>query len=232
MTMDDPARRVPAPSRSPAPAGALAVPTANDRERVVQALSTLFANDGLSMDEFESRLERAYKAVSVEQLTQLLADLPAVGASGVVQGPATRLAPAGEVPARGVVIAVMGGNGRRGSWLVPRHLKVFALMGGAEIDLREARFAAGVTEIEAYAVMGAVKILVPPEVRVETVGVAIMGGFEGHAGDATALSPLHPIIRLSGLAVMGGVEAKTKPLGQKGTGRKKRGESSRPDQDL
>jgi hypothetical protein len=123
------------------------------------------------------------------------------------------------IPERGLMVAAMGGASRRGSWLVPRHLKVYAIMGGAEIDLREASFAPGVTEIEAYAIMGGVDILVPPGVRVETMGVGIMGGFDASAGDASALSDDQPILRVSGMAVMGGVGCSRKELGRRAAGR-------------
>jgi hypothetical protein len=108
----------------------------------------------------------------------------------------------------------MGGQERGGSWIVPRQLKVFVLMGGAEIDLREARFGPGVTEIEVFAVMGGAHIIVPPGVRVENMGAAFMGGFDLKAGDATALSAAHPVVRLSGLVIMGGVETETRWPGE------------------
>jgi len=180
------------------------------------------------MEEFESRLERAYKAASVAQLQALCSDLPAAGEEQPAGVASPLLVPAGDVPARGMMIAVMGGNERRGSWIVPRHFKVFAFMGGADIDLREARFGPGVTEIDVTAVMGGVAILVPPGVRVECFGAAFMGSFEGHVGDATALSALHPTVRISGIAIMGGVEARTRARGEKGKkggkGGAKRGE--------
>jgi hypothetical protein len=210
-------------------------PTAIDRERVVQTLSAQFANDRLSMDEFESRLEQAYKAASLDQLAALLSDLSAAGTTDLALETTSRLLPPDEVPPSGTIVAVMSGNTRKGSWLVPRHLKVYAVMGGVELDLREARFASGVTEIEVYVMMGGVEILVPPGVRVESLGAAFMGGFDAHTGDVATTSPLPPIIRLTGLAVMGGVEAKTKALGARGrkrAGRKRGGESSDTDQDL
>jgi len=211
----------PRPTAPAVPGPAVAAPTAAERERAVQALSAHFASDRLLMEEFESRLERAYKAVSVAQLQALCSDLPAVGegegeGEGQPAGAASALlVPSGDVPARGMMIAVMGGNERRGSWIVPRHFKVFAFMGGADIDLREARFGPGVTEIDVTAVMGGVAILVPPGVRVECFGAAFMGSFEGHVGDATALSALHPTVRISGIAIMGGVEAKTRARGER-----------------
>ncbi len=193
-----------------------------ERERVVEALSTHFANDDLSMEEFEDRLERAYKAASTPQLATLLADLPALDASDAAARAPTLLAPPGDVPARGVMMAVLSGTERKGSWLVPRHLKVVAVLGGVELDLREARFAPGVTEIDVTAIVGGVEIIVPPGVRVESFGAAFLGGFQSRAGDATALTPYNPVIRLSGIAIVGGVDVKTRAPGEKKGGRRNR----------
>jgi hypothetical protein len=186
------------------------------RERTIQALTAHFAGDVIDVDEFESRLERAYRATVPAQLDALVADLPAIqGFTTTVLAPYPFLAPTSEVPERGVLIAVMGGHGRGGSWLVPRHLKVFAVMGGAGLDLREARFAPGVTEIDVTAIMGGAEIIVPPGVRVECVGSAFMGGFEVTGGDVSVLGPANPILRIDGTVVMGGVEIKTARPGEK-----------------
>ena len=104
----DPAARPPV-TQGTAPAPVL--PSTAERERVVQVLSTHFANDRLSMEEFEDRLERAYKAVSSAQLAAVLADLPAAdGSSAALSDASSLLAPTADVPARGVVIAVLSGN--------------------------------------------------------------------------------------------------------------------------
>jgi hypothetical protein len=211
---------------SPARPPAQAAPTTSDRERVVQALSVQFANDRLTMDEFEDRLDRAYKALSVAQLSAVLADLPASIPGGLPAGTMPLLVPPSEVPPRGVLIAMLGGTERKGSWIVPRHLKVFAFMGGVELDLREASFGPGVTEIDVTVVMGGAEIILPPGVRVESFGAALMGGFEAQAGDATALSPLNPIVRLSGTALMGGVETNTRRPGEPAGRKARRGKKS------
>lgn len=188
---------------------------AAERERIVQVLSAHFASDQLTLTEFERRLERAYALASPDQLESVLADLPPISAGvALVTASAPALAPSTEVPPRGAIFAVMGGAERGGSWIVPRQLKVVALMGSAELDLREARFGPGITEIEVFAIMGAVGIIVPPGIRVESIGAAIIGAFELKAGDAAALSPAHPVLRLSGLAVMGGVETETRLPGE------------------
>jgi hypothetical protein len=64
-------------------------------------------------------------------------------------------------------------------------------------------------------------------VRVEGIGAAFMGGFESQAGDATALSPAHPVIRLSGLAVMGAVGTETRLPGESAKEAKRRRRRSR-----
>jgi hypothetical protein len=191
------------------------LPLAAERERVVQTLSAHFAQDVLTMTEFEHRLERAYNVTAVDQLRSLVADLPELSQSNAQRVPlGPGLVPSSEVPPRGGIFAVMGGHERTGSWIVPRQLKIVVVMGGAEIDLREARFGVGFTDIEIFVLMGGVTIIVPPGVRVESLGAAFMGGFELKAGDATALSPTHPIVRLSGLAIMGGVETETRYPGE------------------
>jgi hypothetical protein len=180
------------------------------RDDVVHRLGVHFANDDLSMDELERRLELAYAAATPDAVELLVADLPPLGVATEPQGAHRPLVAYDAVPDRGVLAAFMGGNIRKGPWMVPRHLKVVAVMGGAVLDMREARFAPGVTEIEVFALMGGVEIIVPPGVGVETTGMAMMGGFEASVGDVRVHDPDRPMLRISGLAIMGGVEAKGK----------------------
>ena len=186
-----------------------------ERDRVAQALSLHYAADHLHLDELEDRLERVYRAQSPAQLESLLAGLAMLSTDALDAGAAPVMAPPGMVPNRGVVFAIMGGATRKGSWLMPRELKVVAIMGGVEIDLREARFSPGVSEIDVTAFMGGVEILVPRGVRVEVLGAAFMGGFEADAGDASALDASQPVLRVTGLAIMAGVEVKVRRPGKK-----------------
>lgn len=86
-----------------------------------------------------------------------------------------------------------------------------AVMGGNTIDLREARLAAQETVINAVTLMGGVEIIVPEDVRVIDNGASLMGGFEARDHESCTL-PLAdlpadaPVIRVRGLAFMGGVE--------------------------
>lgn len=181
------------------------------RERTVRELSEHFALDHLDERQLESRLDRAYAAASLQELGEVVADLPELR-SGT--SPEARTAPAEQVKERQVVVAIMGGAARKGSWVPPRQLNVLALMGGADLDFREARFGSGVVEVNVLALMGGVEITVPPGVRVEVNGVAIMGGFEQRASAAAPPDPAAPLIRIGGFAMMGGVEVRTRLPGE------------------
>ncbi|WP_197088412.1 DUF1707 SHOCT-like domain-containing protein [Corynebacterium occultum] len=112
--------------------------------------------------------------------------------------------------------SMMGGAVRKGDWLVPRRHNTFTVMGGNDIDLREARFEGGETEIQAYALMGGINIIVPEGVRVICDGFALMGGFDSSVDKRCtirpeSLPPDAPVVRVTGLALMGGIEVITKP---------------------
>ena len=178
-----------------------------ERERVVQRLSEAFAADDLALDQLESRMALVWRARSMDDLAQLVADLPAPTA--VAPAPVASKPMAGTKTSK-TLLAVMGGVFRRGVWRVPQRIRAVALMGGIQLDLRDAELTSSVVEITAIAIMGGIEVIVPPGVRVESDGLALMGGFEDKVVEpgASALAPTAPLVRITGLALMGGVEAK------------------------
>ena len=179
------------------------------RERAVERLSILYARDQLTLDELESRLERAYAARSPEALEAVLAGLPGL----VPAAPPASAVPVPTVPRSRKYVAFMSGIVRRGAWLVPKRIHAIAFMGGIELDLREATLGPGVTQIDVLAVMGGVVVTVPPTVRLECDGFAFMGGFEDQLRQPASGDPEAPVVRLSGFAFMGGVETRVLPQG-------------------
>jgi hypothetical protein len=173
------------------------------RERAVERLSIHYARDQLTLEELESRLERAYAARTSEALDAVLTGLPALSPQ-----PAPNAQVAKNVPKHRNYIAVMSGVVRRGAWLVPKEINAFAFMGGIELDLREATLDPAVTEIHVVAVMGGVVVTVPPNVRLECDGFAFLGGFEDQLKQPASGDPSAPVVRLTGFAFMGGVEAR------------------------
>ena len=200
------------------------------RDRVISLLSEHFAHDALDVDEFERRVTVAHTASSLAEVEALLSDLPATAAATVAAAAATKqrpaLALASEVRQEQTVLAIMGGVDRRGAWTMPRRLRVVAMMGGAHLDLREARFPPGPVEIEVLSLMGGTQIIVPPGLAVETHGTAIMGGFQEIHRTPAQPDPDAPLLRVHGFVMMGGVDIRMQLPGEsrRDAGRRQRRE--------
>lgn len=187
-----------------------------DRERVANVLREAAGDGRLTMDELDERLDSVYAAKTYADLEPLTSDLPgsATTYTPAVPAPAAPAAAAdparfgGEPTSHGAV-AIMGGFTRKGEWTVPREFTAFMLMGGGEIDMRDARFAEREVSIHIVALMGGCEVIVPEDATVRVTGIGIMGAFDhSHTGGGT---PDGPVITVNGLAVMGGVDVKRKP---------------------
>ncbi|SOD02066.1 Cell wall-active antibiotics response 4TMS YvqF [bacterium JGI 053] len=187
------------------------VPLEQTRERIVTQLCDQYAAENLTDTALEERLTKAYAATTVVALQELVADLP-TEAPGSSTGVA--VARPDMVSERQVILAVMGGAERKGAWTPPQHLHVVTVMGGAHLDFREARFSPGVTDVTCFVLMGGVEIIVPPGVHVELNGFALMGGFGQHGGRELPSDPNAPVLRIGGVAVMGGVDLQVRLPGQ------------------
>jgi hypothetical protein len=168
------------------------------RERVIALLTERYAQDHLTLDEFERRAAAAYAARSPDELAALTADVP----HGEV--PATRASlPAGNV---GVVL----GSIVRDMHAVPRALDVRTVLGNVELDLTRASFAAGVTEISLHAFMGNIEIQLPPHVGVEDHVSAVLGSFEyrrhPRASSWAESSKITSVVRFTGRVTMSSAE--------------------------
>jgi hypothetical protein len=206
------------------------------RESTIAALCEHFAADRLDITEFENRLDEAHRARTSAALDALLQDLPA---------PRSRMEPAapdpgGELARRGrelgaavrdsrTLIAFMSGVERRGHWTPARKNVVVAVMGGAELDFREVDMPPGETEVLLFCMMGGAEIIVPPDLAVESSGIAIMGGFEHGSGPKRPPADA-PVLRLSGVCFMGGVEISVREPGETAADARARRKAERREQ--
>ena len=197
-----------------------------DRERVADRLREAAAQGQITMDELEERLETTYSAKTFGDLVPITADLPAHAGVGAGILPAPVSAPTGSAVARiggtpssrRSSFAILGGSSRKGSWTIPSRYKALAIMGGIEIDLREASFAEAETVIHVFALMGGIEIKVPEGVVVHVDAIGIMGGVDGDSAEASnpaAAGVTAPVLRITGLALMGGIDVSRKPLKKK-----------------
>jgi predicted membrane protein len=101
-------------------------------------------------------------------------------------------------------VAVMSGNKTKNDSQDFRGGEITAVMGGIELDLRQASIQADAT-IHVFAMWGGIVIRVPGDWSVVTNGVPLLGGI-----DDKTVPPASPAKRLviEGYAIMGGVEIK------------------------
>lgn len=198
-------------------------PVQQSRQVTIDALCEHFANDVMSVEEFERRVDVANRATTSDELKELLRDMPGGGDLPAVVGegaprPASQrsysVTDAAHVEDMRFQIAILGASTRKGRWRPGRVNYALAAMGGAELDFREAEMPPGVTTVRVFAMWGGVEIIVPPGMRVESHGIGIMGGFEHSEEGDTDPDPDGPVLRITGAAIMGGVDVTTRYPGE------------------
>jgi len=180
-----------------------------DRERVAEMLRQAAGDGRLTMDELDERLDAVYAAKTYAELAPITRDLPGSGVPAPATTPADGVRLYGGEPTSHGAVAILGGFTRKGDWVVPRDFNVFCLMGGGEIDLRDARFSEREVSIHVVAIMGGCEITVPQDATVRVTGIGIMGAFDHSIPGPD--NPGGPVITINGLALMGGVDVKRKP---------------------
>jgi len=169
-----------------------------ERDAVLRTLGDHAAVGRLTLDELEDRSGRALTAKTRGELATLTSDLPREA------GQASELSP---VPSRRKpvrwMVAIMGGSHRRGRFRAVGSINAVAIMGGDEIDLREAEIEGGELTLNLFALMGGANIYVPDSVEVEVGGFSFMGGHEEVGGERPP-RPGAPLIRIRAYNGMGG----------------------------
>jgi hypothetical protein len=185
-----------------------------DRERVAETLREAAGDGRLTMDELDERLDAVYAAKTYAELVPITHDLPDHSGAAAVPTPSRAaskdLRQYGGEPTSHTAVAILGGFSRKGDWVVPKTFNAFMLLGGGEIDLRDARFAEREVSIHVVAILGGCEITVPDDATVNVNGVGIMGAFE-HSAQGSPSSGDGPVINISGVAFMGGVDVVRKP---------------------
>ena len=164
------------PAQPPVPEGELRV-SDQDRDRTLELIGQHAAEGRLTLDEHEERASLVLRARTRADLAAVTRDLPALGQPS----PGRPSATAGLAPPRKETrwfVAIMGGSKRRGRFRPASVVNVLAIMGGDEIDLRDAEIDANGLTMNMYAVMGGSTIYVPNTVEVEISGFSFMGGNE------------------------------------------------------
>ena len=201
------------------------------RQHAIDRLTQAFASDGLSMEEYERRVELASLATRLDDLDRATDNLPATfrldNSTRATDGvrryghqtgndnpsgdrlAATQGYSAGGMPATGsptmTVAAIMSERDMSGDWLSGNGVSAFAVMGSAKLDLRDSPLPPGPIRIEAYALMGEIKIIVPKDVPVRMGAVAFMGESRAGRDVRQQTNGARTWVDISGMALMGSV---------------------------
>jgi class 3 adenylate cyclase len=186
-----------------------------DRNQAVELLRLHTADGRLTLDEFSERVGLAFAARTQADLQQVMADLPAVQ---------TPVPERQRRPAKGWTVAIMSGSRRTGRWRPQPHTKAVAIMGGCELDLRQAEIDGDELVITAVAFWGGIDIIVPDGIDVDLTGVPILGGKDLKIRDDVPITPGAPRVRVRAFPVMGGVTVRSKGLKEKLRGLIERGD--------
>jgi hypothetical protein len=183
----------------------------SDRHQVAEILRQAAGEGRLDIDELDQRLEQTYAARTYADLVPITLDLPAHPHPRPVVRPAAaspQVVPGADKESH---LAILSGLSRKGVWVVPQHMSIVCVMGGAELDLRQARFAAQEVVITINAFMGGASVIVGRTTRVQMEGTGIMGGYSGPSGLVEAdLDESSPLVRIKGVAIWGGVSVERK----------------------
>ena len=184
-----------------------------ERHQVAEILREAAGEGRLDIDELDQRLEATYAARTYADLVPITFDLPSHPHARPVAKPVAASPEVVPGADRESHFAILSGLSRKGVWVVPRQLTILAMMGGAELDLRRAKFAAPEVTITINAFMGGAQVIIGPSTRVQMEGTGIMGGYSGPSGLVEAeLDEASPVVRIKGFAIWGGVSVERKHL--------------------
>jgi class 3 adenylate cyclase len=179
-----------------------------DRDRTVAILREHVVDGRLTLDEFSERVGTALRATTRGELEAVTSDLPTLStpaASAQVE-PATRPRPS---RGRRWHVAIMSGHDTKGRWRISGKTNAVAVMGGCDLDLRQAEIEGPEVTISAVCFWGGVRITVPEGFDVELRGVSFMGGRRLRLKDVPRI-PGSPVIVVKGYSIMGGIEVRSR----------------------
>jgi hypothetical protein len=164
-----------------------------EREEAILRLHDACGEGRLSLDEFSDRAKAVYSSRTRAQLVPLTVDLPRT------QGAASN-----QRATKRVTFSLLSDIKRKGRWRIDGETTAISVLGSCTLDLRKAIIQGHDVIINAYVLLGAVKIIVPPGIQVELEGFTILGTRDSKLDDEDVV-PGAPIVRVRGLTVLGAV---------------------------
>jgi hypothetical protein len=129
-------------------------PLAVEHEAAFERIKTAYADEVISYDEMEQRLDGVLTAATGGEVLAVIADLPAVVEDGALE-----------------IEAINGRIKRLGTWRVPRRIRISSEYGKVKLDLSQAQFESDKVEIDLQLTYGRARIIVPRSAVVDLDGL-------------------------------------------------------------
>jgi class 3 adenylate cyclase len=192
-----------------------------ERDRAVAFLRHHCADGLITLDEFSDRVGLVFAASTTADIERVTNDLPALETATTAATTQARR----RHPIRWTV-SMFGSNQQKGRWRIEGETAAVSVMGGCQLDLRQAEVVGEEAVITAIAFMGGVDIIVPEGIEVVLEGFSLMGGSSRNIKPVPTL-PGSPLIRVRAFAFMGGVTVRSRrPPGE--TARRKQERAIEP----
>jgi len=197
------------------------------RERIGEG----YARDLIDADELDRRLEALERAGTSAEVEALAADLIEPDARMPAASPqVVALVARDAVPEHSRVLAVFSEAKRVGDWLPGRSTEVRSVFASVQLDLREAKLAAGTTVFHATVVFGELEIIVPRGLPVDVDCRVVFGEIDQDeclAPSSLRGDPSAVRVRIEGRVWFGSVTIRERLLGESKSDARKRRKAER-----
>ncbi len=193
------------------------------RQAALDEITSAFAHGQITMEDYETRAEKIQKAkLPVEIDAQVIGlprpelprEAPRAASSARIFSRNPAPAPVEDLLVEerhgspDFSLCVMGDRKLTGDWLNSDQATSFTLMGSTTLDLRNTALPPGRLKIDAIAVMGEIRILVPRGLPVRMSAFPFMGEANVHASVEQRVDRGQPWVDVSGIAFMGSIIVK------------------------
>jgi hypothetical protein len=178
------------------------------RQLALDRLTEAFASDLITMDGYEARVSAVQNAKAPEEVDEAVSGLPAAAPKGK-RSPASRSGSALANPlddrlhGEESVACIMSNKVLQGDWLSGDRISSFTLMGNTQIDLRDTALPPGRLKIEAFCMMGNLKVIVPRGLPVKLNAFPFMGNSHIDRDVDRRVNRGEPYLQIDGFSFMG-----------------------------
>lgn len=183
------------------------------RQEAIDSLTSAFAGNIISMEEYERRATLASLAEFPEALNEVIADLPATKPGNTTASSTSnsyKRQPARDLSSSPALTTgcVMGDRNLSGNWLTSNKISSFTVMGSTKLDLRDSDLPLGPIIVEVFTLMGETRIIVPHSLPVRMNAFAFMAESTAHRSVNQQIHGAETWLEISGFVMMGSVVVK------------------------